>query len=181
MTKNYPVFVGCDITDPPNQAIRVYHQIRDTCNKAGFPSYLPIDHFPPGEKHTSGTNRQVAQSILKQVEESKLVIFYLGFQSADVGTMIGRAKSTPNPKPMIFLYEAEIQNDLLYTSSELWRRTKTPRELMKVEPAPDDLASQTALLLAESRYPKIIKEIIFSDRTEAIEELEHTVRTFFKN
>ena len=182
--KNYPIFVASDITIAPEAAIEFYKKIRDTCNRAiarhfgeKCASFLPLD-FVDHQENESVSCSEAARLVLSKVNLAELGVFYLGFNSTDIGMMLGRAKV--NHLPVIFLYEVEKESELKRREPKNWWRVKNREELQFAPPSgvitPN---SYESFMVPESLYDRIHAEIIFRKEEEGLSKLEQEVDRFF--
>lgn len=177
--QHYPVFVASDISIAPQATIDFYQKLRDACKSAGYNAFLPIDAVGSRENQEI-SDQATLQRVFANLSLAKLGVFYVGFNSTDVGMMLARAKQLQLPH--ILLYEAEKEGWLQLHEPKIWWRLKERHEppgssspLQHITPT-----SYASLgLIPESRDQGILAEIKFTMQEEACSVLEKEVKKFF--
>jgi hypothetical protein len=192
--EEYRIFLAYDLTqESSKEKISFYERIGELCDRMGYPAFLP--HRTLGIGYKEGiTDRDVYvtcnEIIMPHVD---LVIAYLGIPSADVGSMIGRAKLLG--KDIIYLFERKLAREVvdgfkrnvayIFHSTE---GLKSIKILSKEEDSLDAVYSFSSpesmlkhienLRKAEIHFPFAV--IKFDREEEALEFLEKEIDDFFK-
>jgi hypothetical protein len=110
---SYEVFLAHDISKRPEESIiLLYEAIGDLCNRLGHKAFLPYTAVGfPGDKHELQPRDSYVLINDIMVPNTKLVLAYIGLQSADVGAMSGCAMR--HEKPIIYVCEKENAKNIL--------------------------------------------------------------------
>ena len=176
--KKYSIFVASNLSLVTPDLFRFYRGMREVCDICGKSSFLPLDFVSPSKFDSGIFNIDFYNLVSDKIAHAELGVFYIGFNSTDVGVMLAMAKR--RDLPLIFLYESGKEDWLRANEPKVWLRLKTKEELSSSQPCGMiTSAYHNSFFMPESTYSKIVAEIKFKSKKESLSELEEKIRKFF--
>lgn len=169
------IFVGY-APQAPGSVRKFYKNLREACMSSG----KKVNKF-----NFKGPVEENMQKGMDELNLARLAVHYLEYPLTDLayneGKFIGQTKLMR--QSVIFVYEAEHEQDLRTKDPKIWWELKTPdrveREFSSGGPHVITPTSTVSTMVPDSTYSEIVAEVKLQSKGD-LSELEAEVKRFFQ-